>query len=297
MKTPVPYAKNHHYVPQFLLRQWADKEDKVTCWKWDGDKIAAFRPTTKSIMSEMHLYKARHVETPGIYEQTFSQLEGHAAAAIAKLRDRSRPKLEQIDYEAWACFVLAQRIRVPNKVAWAEKHARDGFISVFEEHDPAFDRLNLDERFKTPADYMEEYHPNVLANFHLHTIMQVINDPKNVNALLNMKWFVRRGHERPILLGDDPLVLVGDLHSDTCIIALPISGDEVFFAVSNEELKKKIVAEDHKSAASRINEDQSAQAQRFVVGQVAPRFLEKRLRKTPAPFAPSSLPSQTEDAA
>lgn len=297
MNKPAPYAKNHHFVPQLLLRQWADSDDKVTCWKWDGDKIAAFRPTTKNVMSEMHLYKARHIEAAGIYEQTFSRLEGYAAVALAKLRDRSRPKLEQIDYEAWACFVLAQRIRVPNKIAWAEQHARQGFMAVFDQFDPEFDRLNADTRFNTPADYMSEYHPNVLANFHLHTIMEIIHNPKNVNSLLKMKWFIRRGYARPILLADDPLVLAGELHSDTCIIALPISGGEVFFAVSNDELKKRIVAEGHKSAAFRINEDQSAQAQRFVVGQVEPRFLEKRLRKTPAPFAPSNLPSQTEDTA
>ena len=175
-KPPPPDAKNHHYVPKLLLRQWADAEDRVTCWKWEGGRIASFRPSIRNIMSEMHLYKAQHIEAPGIYEQTFSRLETHAATALAKMRDPSRPTLNQIDYEAWACFLLAQRIRVATKVAWAKEHARDDFVSVFNQHDPEFSRLNVDIRFSTMGEYMTEYHPNFLANLHLHTMINLIRN-------------------------------------------------------------------------------------------------------------------------
>ena len=287
-------SKNQHFVPRLLLRQWADSDDQVRCWRWKDKKIEAFSPTTKSIMAETRLYRAQHIDNPSIYEDTLNRIETNAARVLEKLRNPQRPRLVTEDLHAWSLFILAQRARTPAKIAWARHKARDIFIDEFEKPDPEFDRLNAGERFSSLSHYINEHHPNVLANCHLDTTMQIISDEKHVSAMCRLKWFVRQKFARPLVISDDPVTLVGGLHEKNCRIALPISPNEVFFAVSDERIRDRILAEDDKSAAARINHDQAVQAQRFVVGDVEPRFLEKRLRKKPEPYVPTNLPSRRD---
>ena len=284
--------KNHHFVPRLLQRQWASESEQVKCWKWQNEKLITFNSNIKNIMSETRLYTAEYIDNANLYESQFSEIEAGAARALLKFRDKKGAVLDPKDFEAWACFVLAQRIRLPGKIEWAKHHSFNGFSEIFEKFDPDFDRLNPEPRFSTPAQYMSEYHPNVLANFALHTIVEIIRDPKNVSALLKMKWFVRRSYPHQIILGDDPVIFVGDLHSDKCLIALPISPDEVFFAASNEKIKQQIIATPSKIIGQSINNDQATQAQRLVIGNIEPAFLKKRLRKEPSVFRPTGLPSE-----
>jgi len=116
-------------------------------------------------MSETHLYRAEHIDSPGIYEDAFSRLEAAAAPVLAKFRDPDRPKLTPEDFEAWATFVLAQRSRVPARIAWAKEQAIAAFTATFTDNDPDFELFRREEWFSTPLKYIQDYHPNVLANF------------------------------------------------------------------------------------------------------------------------------------
>jgi hypothetical protein len=243
-------------------------------------------------MAETGLYKAQHIDNPSLYEVTFAQIEADASRVLEKLRDPQRPRLVTEDFHAWSLFILAQRARTPAKIAWVKQEARDVFIDELERPDPEFDCLNVDQRFSSLAHYMNEHRPDVLANFHLDTTMKIILDNEHVSAMRQLKWFVRNTGRRPLIISDDPVTLVGGLHEKDCLIALPISPSKVFFAVSDERIRDHILSEDDKSAAARINDFQARQAQRFVIGNVGPRFLEKRLRQEPQPFAPTNLPSR-----
>jgi hypothetical protein len=287
-------SKNHHFVPRLLLRQWANDKDQVQCWHWKDAKIESFSPATENIMAETRLYKAQHIDNPSIYEDTFNRIETNAARVLEKLCNPKGPHLVTEDFHAWSLFILAQRARTPAKIAWAKQQAYDMFINEFEKPDLEFNRLNVDERFSTPAHYMNEHHPNVLANFHFHTTMKIIFDEKNVNAMGRLKWFVRDKYARPLIISDDPVTFKGRLREEDCLIALPISPYQVFFAVSDDRIRDRILSEGDKSAAARVNHDQALQAQRFVVGDVEPCFLEKRLRKQPEPYAPTDVSSRRD---
>jgi hypothetical protein len=91
-----------------------------------------------------------------------------------------------------------------------------------------------------------------------------------------MRWFIRKYQHVPIMISDNPLILWGSLHEATCILALPVSPDRVFFAVSKPEFQKKIMSENDLDAAAKINHDQATQAQRLIVGEAQPQFLLER---------------------
>lgn len=77
-------------------------------------------------------------------------------------------------------------------------------------------------------------------------------------------------------------MLIGDLHGDECLIGSPISPSDIFFAASNHQIRERIARPARKDIAQWANEMQAVQARSFVIGNVMPRFLERRLAKPPA---------------
>lgn len=58
MPPPKQASKDHHYVPQFYLKQWADTTGKVNSVR-TGDKPGVIgRPNPRGILNEQHLNTA-----------------------------------------------------------------------------------------------------------------------------------------------------------------------------------------------------------------------------------------------
>jgi len=229
-------------------------------------------------MRENHLYSARHVRDRAKYEKAFSAIEAAAAKSLSKMLAPGRLFLDENEVHAWAIFLLAQRARTPDKISWAEQQTRKLFKDILGRPDPEFSAVKPDQKFETLLDYMNENRRDIAENFHLDATMKIIHKKENLQPLVRMNWFVRRSYGKPIILSDNPLVLIGSLHHGECVMVLPISPSVVFFATTNSELKSKIEFEDGRSAATRINDAQAVQAQRLVIGDIEPRFLQKRMR-------------------
>ena len=229
-------------------------------------------------MRENHLYSARHVRDRAKYEKAFSAIEAEAAKSLSKIRAPGRLFLNENEVHAWAIFLLAQRARTPDKISWAEQQTRKLFKDILGRPDPEFSAVKPDQKFETLLAYMNENRRDIAENFHLDATMKIIHKKENLQPLVRMNWFVRRSYGKPIILSDNPLVLIGSLHHGECVMVLPISPSVVFFATTNSELKSKIEFEDGRSAATRINDAQAVQAQRLVIGDIEPRFLQKRMR-------------------
>jgi len=270
--------KNHHFVPQFLLRYWSDKNGNLRCWRRRGGVVESFSSTPRKVMRENHLYSARHVRDRAKYEKAFSAIEAAAAKSLSKMLAPGRLFLDENEVYAWAIFLLAQRARTPDKISWAEQQTRKLFKDILGRPDPEFSAVKPDQKFETLLDYMNENRRDIAENFHLDATMKIIHKKENLQPLVKMNWFVRRSYGKPIILSDNPLVLIGSLHHGECVMLLPISPSVVFFATTNSDLKSKIEFEDGRAAATRINDAQAVQAQRLVIGDVEPRFLQKRMR-------------------
>lgn len=284
-------AKNQHFVPGFLIRKWADSGGLVMCWKRDGasGRVVPFTPTPEAIMAERYLYRAEFVPDWDRYEQAFGEMEGVAAEALRKFLDPEAPTFTPEDYAAWAVFVLAKRARIPRRIAWAKERAREGFEQMLNQPDEEFDRINPDPELRTIGDHIRRYEPEFLPNLPFEALMRSVHSSKNVRALMKLHWFVRRqtsaevarGDAQTVLLGDDPAIWGDGLDSPRCIVALPISPRAIFFATASEASRERIAGASFREIARTVNHDQAVQAHRFVIGNVKPSFLEKRLRRMP----------------
>lgn len=268
-------AKRHHWIPQFVLRRWCASDGKLRCWKREAGVLTEFRPTPDDVMFKKHLYSAKHAANPAMIEDAFRELENIAAQALVKIADPSGPELDLEEKGAWAAFLLAMRLRVPDVVARSKKRIQATFDADFGKPDPEFDAVNTNPEFKTAADYLASVLPGFREDGHLRAMIKFISDPEQVRRVGSLRWFARREMTVPLLLGDRPLSVGGDRDDGTFYMAMPVSPSTLFYATANRGAIKKIQSLPDKELAKRVNLDQAAQAHRLIIGDVQPRFLEK----------------------
>jgi hypothetical protein len=278
MQPRSPHPKKHHYVPQFLLRQWADASGKLKCWSWRDNEITFSLLSPREALFSNHLYRASDIEDQGVFEKALSNLESRAASVLKKLCDSSSPDLEVEDFSVWASFLLSQRSRIPHRLDWLKQKTQEAITDELSKPNPEFEKLNKDGRFQNLEDFAREYAPDTISNAHLREMIRSSANPKFVSAILRMKWFVRHRCDYPILIGDDPVIVQGTFGTDEYVMALPLSPNHVFFATSTSSQGRTILRTKSKLFSSRVNEEQLKRATRCVIGDASSRFLENRLR-------------------
>jgi len=273
--------KGHHFVPQILTRQWARADGRVQAWRRKKEgAIWSIWQHPKEVMEENHLYRLDHVPSGEAQkiEHKFSELETKAGEVLKVMTQRGGGGLTEQQMIDWSVFVLAQRARVPNRIAQVKHHVREGIEELLGRDDPEFNRAKGDLPYRNLKEFAADRTPSVLANAHLRVLMSVIGNVDNLERMLSMVWSVcdlTGGHS--VILGDDPVTLIGSLHQEDCIIALPIAPRSVFFAASNHDIMQRVQRYDVRKIAPNINHNQASQAQRVVVGDVEPGFLDKRM--------------------
>lgn len=268
------YPKRHHYVPQFLIRNWANSDGRVRRWMRIKDHLTSALILPKECMLEKHLYRAQHTQNPGIYEKTFSNLDSDAARVSNKLIDQVSHRLTPPEMETWAAFLLSLRGRIPTTQKFFRQSAHQAFDVDLQA--PSDVTENSIER-RLRASLMGGAHPEVRANLHLHIFLQMLGEERYLRPLLNHRWCVIRNLPIPLLLGDDPIIMGGDLLRPNSYIGLPLGPSTVFFAVYGDKFYKALKHMDRKTLARKLNDITARQAKLLVVGDGNYRFLEKRL--------------------
>jgi hypothetical protein len=100
-------------------------------------------------------------------------------------------------------------------------------------------------------------------NFPLHAAMELSVDRKKLCAVEAMTWWTRRWSRPAILIGDRPLLTSPrvrypcgiPLDDPTCLIALPIAPNEVFFASASLRTRNKMRKMSTAKIASIVNEE------------------------------------------
>lgn len=108
--------KRHHFIPQFILRNFADKEGKLHCFNKETEKYFSTHPV--NVFAETHLYtkdengkKLTHVEND------LSQIEGKFSEKIKQIIEAARSEryleLKPADEDFFRRFIDIQIRRHP----------------------------------------------------------------------------------------------------------------------------------------------------------------------------------------
>ena len=236
----------HHYIPQFLLAQWAVNEGKL--WRFVQPipgKIVAKLVAPAEIGYEKHLYT-----TPGLPAERAQQVEQHflsplddqAADAHQLLLHGKADQMPQKQRSAWSRFIMSQWFRTPDGLRYFKEAMKLVLTARDEALNARYAEVKQDGYPDTLEDIVAMMGPQFADQAAMDLFRKLSDDPKNGLRLNNMKWFVVETiTEREFLLSDAALhQSKAGIFSPRGYITIPIAPRKLFVAVSQLSVGKAI---------------------------------------------------------
>lgn len=255
LKGACDYAMNcgnppskHHYIPRFLLAQWAVDNGKL--WRFlrpIPDKIAVKHVAPAELGYEKDLYA-----TPGLspdkiqqVEKLFmSQVDDLAAGTHRLILNGKLEVLTQKQRSAWSRFIISQWFRTPAGLGYfkqAMAHAltaRDeGLVTRYQEVKERDYPDNLEEVITMMGS-------DFAGQMAMELFRKMIDDPKNGQRLNNMPCIViETGESHEFLISDAALQQSrAGIFSAQGFLTLPVAPRKLFIAATEARLVRSIAA-------------------------------------------------------
>ncbi len=118
----------HHFVPRFLLQQWAGPDGKLNVFRWHEDQLLRSRRSPRSVGKLPHLYSTmRSSAVPDVRmerEYFGPKMDDIAAPIHRQILATGLRSLSREQELNWSRFLLAQMVRTPSAVEFARMLAR-----------------------------------------------------------------------------------------------------------------------------------------------------------------------------
>jgi hypothetical protein len=238
----------HHYVPQFLLRGWAINGRLVAYYFQAGSgkviENAKAAVASSCQIRDLNTYFDVHVSQRDFPETGFftPRVDTPAATTLQIMLEQGVRALRPEQRKDWARFLVSFAVRTPEALReLGPRETKKAFALV-------------EARAKGPPDAERKVSALIQAsmqklerNFPLNIAMDLSTDPEKLLAVDRMTWWVRRWSRSAILIGDRPLLTFPraphpcgiPLDHPSCLIALPIAPNAVFFASANPKTRDK----------------------------------------------------------
>ena len=232
--------KKHHFVPQFLLAEWAVNDGKL--WRFTRpykQKIAKKLVSPAEIGYEKLLYT-----TPGLpdeYAQQFeasflSKVDARAAKTHKLLMQDSPINWKQPDRSDWTRFIGSLLFRTPENLA-AYKEAIKNLLL---QHDPAHQESYLRDK---PDDWpdsfyeaMTTFNPDFPEQAAMQILRGMIDDGERGEKINAMVWTTgEMNGDLEFLISDALLQHTMPIIAKGGHIVMPISPKRVFVATNEDD--------------------------------------------------------------
>ncbi len=280
----------HHFIPQFLLRAWADTkgDKKVEVFQLNLPCHPSSRTNPKFTGYEDNLYTLSKPIVAGVNQQAvekklLQRIDSEGARVLRMLSTSGFADLEPKDLGDWAYFIVSLLFRTPDAVSWlrteAPNHLRASLSDRPEEYESKAEIYDP----STLTDFVEKHLPGYIEDFGMISLDKVICDRDRVQKLLQMKWSLRdfSGQENHLLLADRPCILTTGIDDPDLVIVLPIGPWKMFIAAKDEQVVHSMGRQHPKELLTWINEISLSQAEQRVYARDASprRFIFNRLTK------------------
>ena len=239
----------HHYVPQFLLRNWATHGQFFAYYWKDAAKkvIENQRAAVASACQIPNLNSFFGVakERRDVVETRFFTpiVDTPAADALGVMLSKGVPALSEEQRHDWARLLVSFGLRTPETLEQlGPERTREAFAIA--EASPKGSSENEAKVTKAFAQSM----PTLERNLPRQIAMEMSVDLAHMLPINGMQWWVRRWDRNAILIGDRPLLTYPrqprpcgiPLKNRNCLIVLPLSSSTVFFACVNPRTRTKM---------------------------------------------------------
>jgi hypothetical protein len=249
----------HHFIPEFLLKQWAGPDGEFWRYFRQGpDRVDCKPAAPGAVCYRRGLYATGYI--PAEHKQQvetlfMAPLDTKAAEAHALLLEGAIARLSDEQRSRWAGFMMSIWFRTPHDVAGM----RDIAAALFDAG--AVTRaLGLDEEVEFP--------PGTADQFAMDLMMNSIDDKGRGEELINMHWdVIGVRNRREFFISDWPMdqpVSVPRLGAGSSYVALPIAPNRLFAASHSRTLIAALRDMPERELITRQNRASVTQADEFV---------------------------------
>jgi len=239
--------QKHHYVPKFYLKQWVGAHGTLCEFSRPHNIVRPHKCTADGTgyVRGFNTFALLPSQLAHFLEDRFFRTVDNDASAVLRVLLQDKVDFDDPEHSrsAWSRFLMSLIHRNPEgmtrigaKVAaefpvLLETTVRSHYQSLRIETDPGtFEEF----RSRITQTEIDEVHLRVM-----HRIM----DSESVGTLLNqMRWAVIRfseAHHR-LMTSDRPICLTPGLGKPDAVLIIPISPRQIFVAVHNVEILKRI---------------------------------------------------------
>jgi len=203
-------SRNHHFVPQFLLRPWCNKGLLHGYW-WDTrqDKLACKKNGPKSFCWHRDLLRlrTRNVQRDAIETNIFQDIDTRGAKARNRLMESGPSGLSEDERCDFVRLLLSLEARRPVNV----RKIREGrqFLVDSIDNNPGMRAIMAAEGLvETPSEYYERETGIFLEDDALTIIQSLVDNPKVGGKLINAHWLIIQlgRFDGSLVLSDRPLI-------------------------------------------------------------------------------------------
>jgi Protein of unknown function (DUF4238) len=262
-------TRDHHFVPQFLLRPWTiNGVLKGYWWEMRANKLASKERGTKAFCSQLDLLTLRaHKLGRDAVERIFF---GHIDTKGAVARDQllaSGPNSLTVEQRCdFARLLLSLDARRPVNVSKLREAVQKEFVESLDNDDEILAAFEHRAIATTPSSYTEEVLGICLEDRALSVIQRLVDNPKVAGRLVNAHWHVVRlgPGEGSLVLSDRPLIRLRAYDHPGAAWVLPLTPKAAFVAVNHEANLLRIKKATPLRFAKKTNVSSASQAERFV---------------------------------
>ena len=281
------HDQNHHFVPQFLLRQWADPDGRVPHYRWVNGRAVLSRRAPEYIGYEPNLYAAEHVppEDRHLAERSFfATIDDRAARIHARLVKREPFTFTTDERSYWAIFLAAANARTPDKVAGIRRMTEEVLRKQLNENPEEVERAL---GYKLPVslfEWAEKNMPHEVANIWLRNLMKYLTRKDHIQPYMDMVWTVHEPGTRhkEFLISDRPLWYFENPDHPRFTVVMPLSPRVVFIAAKTDALAQKMARTASMKLVRLINESMFERAHERVYGRMSLAYATAQFKRSRA---------------
>ena len=278
-----------HYIPQFLLRAWAETtaDKKVESFQLDLPHRQSSRLAPQSTAYENDLYSLTEPEVAGMKQQAvetdfLQRIDDLAARVLHKMATTGFADLTLEDGCNWVYFIMSLRSRTPETVSRIHTEGSGYLKDSLDDKPEEYDAISKTSDPTTLAEWTERRFPGLIENFGIMSFPKLVCNPEIGQKILRMKWWLWnfRGQKNHLLLADRPCIFTKGIDDPDLVIALPIGPWKAFMAIKTDRVADSMRCQRLQDLLMRINESSLGQAQsRVYARDASPRQFILNTRK------------------
>lgn len=234
----------HHYVPQFLLRAWAEAtpDKKIETFRLDLKHVPSSRHAPEYTAYEKNLYALTLDVVAGMEQQAVEtrllrHIDTRASEVLRKLTNTGFAGLTMDDRMDWVRFLMSLRLRQPTIIQQLRTESSE-YLERSLMETPKYENLAEVNDPPTMLDWTNKNYPGLIDNVGMSFFHGLVSNKEVGMKLLKMKWWLWdfQYAKSELLLSDHPCIFSKNIDDPDLIVALPIGPRKAFMATRSEQI-------------------------------------------------------------